>query len=116
MSFLATAAALAAALSTVDGCTGYTRMPTATRVGDGWPLMGRGERAAGDAFTVAWRVRVAVPGNDELAALEWFDDRWDALFYALTAAGANVDGWAPYVVVTKQGDVWVYEIICRTGE
>lgn len=116
MSLVAQRDALTAALSTVDGVQGFRVMPAAPRAGDGWPVMGRGERAAGSAFTVAWRVRVCVPGNDELAALEAFDAMWPSLFFALLEAGAEPDAFAPVIISTKQGDFWAYEIICRTGE
>lgn len=115
MSLLEKANELRAALSTVDGVTGYDRMPSAPKPGDAWVGMGRSERARGDAFTVAWRVRVHVPAGDERAALEFFDPLWAPLFYALAEA-AEVDGFAPVVIGTKAGDLWAYEIICRTGD
>jgi hypothetical protein len=117
MSLVAKAAALAAALSTVEGVTGHPNgMPAAPRVGDAWVQMGRGERATGDAFTVAWRVRLCVPTGDEQGALTMFDGLWEDLFYALVGAGTEPDAFAPVVVVTKAGDVWAYEIVCRTGD
>jgi hypothetical protein len=118
MSLLTKHAALAAALSTVDGVTGYQRMPSAPKVGDAWVLMGRGDRGdnAADAFTVAWRARLCVPTNDEVAALELFSGLWEPLYYALGAAGAQVDAFVPVVIPTKAGDIWAYELVCRTGD
>jgi len=116
MSFVAIAGELAAALSTVDGLTGHPKMPAAPRVGDAWCVMGRGNRAVGDAFDVAWRVRVCVPTGDDAKALELFDTWWSDAFAALTGAGAEVDAFAPIVMATKNGDIWAYEIVCRTGE
>lgn len=115
MTFLEVRSALKAALSTVDGVTGYGSMPGAPKVGDAWVLMGRAERARGDAFTVAWRTRVCVP-MDEEKALELFEGWWPPLFYALGRVGAEVDAFLPVIVPTKVGDIWAYEIICRTGE
>lgn len=116
MSFVEQRDALVTALSTVDGVAGHPVMPAATRVGDAWPMLGRADRATGTAFTVAWRVRLCVPANDETGALTFFDGVWGALFRALLSAGAEPDAVAPVVIPTKQGDIWAYEIICRTGE
>jgi hypothetical protein len=117
VSLLSAAQALAAAVGAVDGVTGHPAgMPAAPRPGDAWVIMGRGDRAQGSAFTVAWRVRLCVPANDEQAALTMFDGLWPLLYFALLEAGAEPDTFAPVVIVTRAGDVWAYEIVCRTGD
>lgn len=75
-------AALAAAMSTVDGVTGYVRRPTAPKVGDGWPLWRGSVRDEGYAFMETWAVVIAV-GPNEVDADKWIEAHEQALFDAL---------------------------------
>ena len=79
-----TRAALAAALSTVDGVTGYARraLVPAPAPGDGWVQWRGNLRADGWAFTQTWAVVIALAG-DEVQADEWIEAHTDDLMDAL---------------------------------
>ena len=73
---------IAAALSTVDGVTGYAYRPDTARSGDGWALLSRLERDAATTFMVTWRVLVLL-SPDERTASHWIDAHATLLFEAL---------------------------------
>lgn len=84
MSTGTTRAALAAAMSTVDGVTGYARraLVPAPAPGDGWVLWRGGVRSEGWAYQHTWAVVIALPG-DEVTADAWIEAHIDALMDAL---------------------------------
>lgn len=86
---------IAEALSEVDGVTGYTRRPSAPRVGDAWPKWSGDTHVAPGAFETTWQIVVLLP-NDEAAQEEWIVARRVALVEAL-AAVAWVVGMEPGV-------------------
>jgi len=70
--------ALADALSTVDGITGYPKRPNVITVGTAWPLF-QGKEPDDDqriAFRHNWAIAVVV-GDDELSADAFIDDGRD---------------------------------------
>ena len=66
---------LAAALSAVDGVTGYAQPPTTPKPGDAWPALVSLERGPGLNFAAAWAVHVALPVAPKDAA-EWAESRF----------------------------------------
>jgi len=83
-------AAIAAALSTVEGVTGYEWPPTTPRTGDAWPALISLERGPGLTFAATWGVHVALPSTAEDAA-RWAEARFSALVVALLPV-AHVEG------------------------
>lgn len=79
-----TRAALAAALSTVDGVIGYARrgLVPVPKPGDGWVMWRGGVRADGWEFTNTWAVVIVLPPS-EVDADAWIETRIDALTDAL---------------------------------
>ena len=112
MSLTGDRAAIAAALSTVDGVTGYAYRPTTPLQGDGWPLLGALDRADGTAFYASWRVWVLMP-QDERAAADWLDSHHEGLVDALEASVGFVDRIEPVVLSTIAGDQFALQITMR---
>jgi hypothetical protein len=99
VSLTETRQALATALSTVDGVTGYTRPPSALRPGDAWPRFSGMERdAASGEFMVTWRVLILL-AMDEAAALDSIADLIPGLYAALQPL-AYVQSFTPVVYRT----------------
>ena len=105
---------VATALNAVPDVTGHRFRPAAPAIGDGWPLFASMERAAGTAFLATWRVRVALP-SDEESASTWMDGHWDALYYALEPLGF-VQRMLPTLLPTSSGDLYALEITMITEE
>jgi hypothetical protein len=108
-------AATAAALSTVEGVNGFERRPATARAGSAWSTFGGGARAAGTAFMTTWNVFVVVP-QDEDAAVEWFDARWEALFFALEDVGYVASVVPVLLPVPNAGELKAYQIVMNIGE
>lgn len=109
MTLMGKRAEFALALSGVPDCRGYKFRPAAPNVGDAWPVMGPGDRAAGDAFLQTWGVRVCVP-DDEQTAAEWWDAHWAPIFYALKPVG-QVQRYEPVTLpVEGGGDIYAVQI------
>lgn len=89
MSLTGKRAQIAAALSTVDGVTGFERRPRGPRPGDAWPLY-QGAARDGDTglFAHTFAVGLMLP-QDEAAADDWIDGHLESIADAL-ARGA---GW-----------------------
>lgn len=104
-------AALASALTTVAGVTGYAYRPTAPAPGDAWPLLGALERAEGMAFYVTWRVMVFLP-QDERAASEWIDTHYEDLVDALEPWGF-VDRIEPVGLTASGTEQYALQITMR---
>lgn len=87
MTILETKQALAVALNTVPGVSGYTKRPATLKPGDafvrwgGWERAGDGPAAA--AFTSTYNVVVVLPQGSEEAADAWAYERADVLADAL---------------------------------
>lgn len=103
MSMTADRAAIAAALSTVDGITGSAYRPTVLDQGAAWPLISRLTRGPARDYRVTWRVAVVLPA-DERRAADFFDAHVDALTDALDDV-AWVSGIEPGAVATGGGDL-----------
>lgn len=112
MSLTGDRTAIAAALSTVEGVTGHAKRPGAPRTGDAWPLLGGLEHADGAAFTVTWRVLVALP-SDEVAASDWLDAHVYDLVDALVDLG-YVDQLVPVLVTIGNTDTHALQITMRS--
>jgi hypothetical protein len=82
MNNAATREAIAEAVSTVEGLTGYVKRPTSSRPGDAWPIWRGAERAEAWSFTNTWSVVVALPSVAS-AADEWADSYGEAIVDAL---------------------------------
>jgi len=114
MSFTSKRQDIADALSTVDGVNGFAKRPSIPNVGDAWSVMGGMERAAGDAFLVTWLVRVLCPQDDE-AAVTWWDEHWESLFYALKPHG-HITRTDPIVLAVERTDQLAYQITMTAEE
>lgn len=112
MSLTGDRAAIAAALTAVDGVTGHTYRPTTARPGDAWPLLGALERAEASVFYVTWRVLVMLP-QDERAASEWVDDRVGDLVDALQPHGF-VDRIEPVALAASGSEQLGLQITMRS--
>lgn len=90
--------AIAAALSTVDGVTGYARraLVPSPKAGDGWVRWGGAQRDAGAAFMEAWVVVIALATTDEVTADAWIEAHIDALYDALEPH-IYIDSFVPAV-------------------
>lgn len=104
--------ALAEALSTVTGLTGYTVRPKAPRIGDAWPLWRGSERGAGHGYLETWAVVIVTP-QDEKAASQFSDERQDDLDEALGSV-IYIDTYAPVTVPTEGGDMFALMITGRS--
>ena len=102
MSNDATRAALAVALSTVSGVTGYPRRPKVFKPGDAWPQWAGSERTDGRSFLESWNILVVLPA-DEPSADVFADTRQAALLAALSPV-VFVDSFAP-ANIQAEGDV-----------
>lgn len=78
--------AIAAALSTATGVTGYVKRPATPKTGDAWPMLGPMENVGQATFEITWRVIVFLP-QDEWTSSEWIDAHVDALVDALLGIG-----------------------------
>lgn len=104
--------AIASAVSTVEGLTGYRRRPKAPKVGDAWPLWRGSERSDGWAFVQTWMVVVVLPG-DEATADEWADQYGAPLFEALEPV-MFVDKIEPAAIAASSTDMYALQITGRT--
>jgi hypothetical protein len=106
--------AIAAALSTVPGVTGYPYRPTTPKAGDGWPLWSASDRSEGWAFINTWRVLVALP-SDERQASAWVDEHQEALVDAMQGQDVGyVDRLEPVGISTSAGDQLALQIVMRS--
>ncbi len=108
--FMDTREALAEAVSTVPGLTGFLFRPPVLVAGQAWPLFVSADRAAGDAFGGAWRVVVCL-GGDELAASAKTDTVLPDLVQAVDPV-AYVQQVIPGVLSTQAGEMHILELSC----
>lgn len=110
--------AIADALSTAPGVTGYEfrpanpRQPVQLRAGDAWPLLGAMERGPGRAFEVTWRVLVFLP-QDAVKSAQWVDDHHEALVDALEQVGF-VDRIEPVTITDGDANPYALQITMRS--
>jgi hypothetical protein len=114
VSFAQQRQALADALSTAPGVRGVDRRPAAPNTGDAWPRGPVLDRDAGDTFMATWSILVVVP-PDEVAASEWWDEHWPAIYFALKPV-AFVSRAVPVAVPMQGGDLLAYDITVQTEE
>src|SRR6266542_1189359 len=113
MSLAAKRLALAAALSTVDGITGYPKRPTVITVGTAWVLW-RGMEPDSDqriAWRHTWAVAVVVGDSEDAAdalVAERADTLADALHYELYVTSIQ-----PSVLPAEGGQMYALTL---TGE
>lgn len=112
MSFTDTRAALATALSTVDGITGYENRPAAPKIGGAWLIFESAVRGPGDAFEGTWRV-IVFCGGDENTATAFLDNTLPELCAALDPV-AFVDTARPGISKVNGTDAYVVEITARS--
>lgn len=100
MSRAATRQAIATALSTVTGVTGYASRPDVLSEGDGWPQW------AGEVYpgTQQWNVLVVLPADD-VSADSWVDEHGDAVHDALKSI-IFIDETKPAKIATDAGDMY----------
>lgn len=104
--------AIADALSTVTGVTGYPYKPTTPKPGDAWPLLRSLDREDGLMFAATWTVVVNLP-QTERAASEWVDENYEAVIDGLLPVG-YVEQVRPAVLTTNNStDRYVLEITMR---
>lgn len=105
-------ATIAAALSTVDGITGYAKRPEVLGEGVGWALVQRLDRGPGQAFMTTWRVIVLLSGDESTAY-----DQLDGFAVAVPPALQEVlyvDSITPYAMQTDAGDLFGFQLIARS--
>lgn len=103
--------AIADAVSTVSGLTGYAQRPPSAREGDAWPQWRGGERAAGREFLQTWAVMLLLPQSQEVLADEWADRYGPDLVDALQGADALfVTRIDPATVRLETGDAYALMI------
>ena len=112
MSFATTRTAIAEALSTVTGVTGYPRRPNTLSAGDAYPLLDEITRGPGLFFAATWRV-IVILGGDEFDAEARVDDLLPELAQALNPV-AFVDSATPLAVKTNAGDLFAVQLIARS--
>lgn len=112
MSNATTRAALAAALSTVSGITGYALRPKVLRAGDAWPQWRGSERDDTIGFVETWNVLVVLP-SDETTADSYADTNQAALLDALRPV-MFVASFAPTLFTAEGNDVYALLITGRT--
>lgn len=110
--------AIAAALSTAPGVTGYEfrpanpRQPVRLRAGDAWPVLGAMDRGPGRAFEVTWRVLVYLP-HAVVKASEWVDEHHEQLVDALEDVGF-VDRIEVVTIPDGDANPYVLQITMRS--
>jgi hypothetical protein len=83
--------AIAAALSTIEGITGYSGRPDALNPGDMFVRWGGWVRADGDAFLATWSATLVLPQGSEQ----------DADAEAYRVADLIADALQPFMYVTE---------------
>lgn len=106
-------AAIAAALSTVSGVTGYAFRPTVLKPGDAWPTLPTLDRQADIVWRPTWRVLVFLP-QDEEESSNWLDAHFDAIVAALQAGPIYPETAEPALMNTGAGDMYVLQITGRS--
>lgn len=102
-------AAIAAALTTVDGVTGYPYRPKAPKIGDAYPLIEAINRYQGLMFVPVWKVQMRL-GPDEFKADEFLEQVAVPVAQALQKANVlYVTGVIPVAIGTQAGDVFAAE-------
>lgn len=103
---------IAAALSTIEGITGYAKRPEVLTEGVGWPLVQLLTRGPGQAFQTTWRVVVLLSGDEDTAY-----DQFDTFAVIAPAALQEllyVDSITPTAYSTEAGDIFGFELIARS--
>ncbi|HET8716664.1 MAG TPA: hypothetical protein VFM50_02850 [Nocardioidaceae bacterium] len=111
MSNADTRQAIATALSTVSGVTGYPARPDALSEGDGWPQW-RGAATHAYAFENTWAVLVVLPAGD-VSADAFADSHGESLVDALRPI-MFVDNIAPATLDTEAGQMYALLISGRS--
>jgi hypothetical protein len=113
MTFMDTRAALATALSTVAGVTGYTHRPMTFKAGDAWPLFQQADRGPGQAWGATWKVYVILgSGGDEKATSDLSEDILPELVDELSPV-AYVETPVPAIEFpTSAGALIALELTC----
>lgn len=112
MSNADTRQAIADALSTVTGVTGYPANPGTPTVGDGWPQWRGGVPHAG-ALENTWNVLIVLPQDDETSADSFADSHGEALLEALRPH-LFVDSIAPAEIPSGGGNLYALLITGRS--
>jgi hypothetical protein len=101
--------AIASALTTVDGVTGYPYRPKAPKLGDAYPLIEQIERYQGLMFIPAWKVQLWL-GPDEFKADEFLELVAVPVAQALQDQDVlYVTNILPVAIPTQGGDVLAAE-------
>jgi hypothetical protein len=112
MSNATTRTAIAAALSTVAGVTGYPRRPTAFKPGDGWPQWAGSQADQGRFYLEAWNVLIVLPAQEQDA--DAFADSHQQLLADALRPVMFVDSFAPANIASDGGDVYALLITGRS--
>jgi hypothetical protein len=110
--FTATRTAIADALSTVPGVTGYVKRPTIWSAGDAIVLVEQIDHVLGVAYQATWRIVLLLSG-DEGVAIEQLDTWFPPVCEALNPI-VFVDSVHPEAVTTQGGDMTAAIIIARS--
>jgi hypothetical protein len=106
--FQPTRAAIATALSTVAGITGYQYRPSVLSSGTAWPLLSSVERGPGVSWGNEWRIIVVLSG-DEIAAYGMLDSKLEDIAEALDPI-VFVHSAQPVTVDTSAGVLYAVEL------
>lgn len=110
--FTATRAAIAAALSSVDGVTGYVKRPTVLTPGDAVVYVESLDHMLGVVWQATWRI-VLFLSADEGVAIEQLDTLFPGVCEALQPV-VFPDSATPQLVTTEGGDMTAVVIIARS--
>lgn len=112
MSFTATRTAIADALSTIDGVTGYAKRPTIWSSGDAIVLVDRIDHVLGVAYQATWRIVLLLSGDEGLA-IDQLDELFPAVCEALNPI-AFVDSATPEAVSVEGQNMTAVIILARS--
>lgn len=94
--------AIADALSTIDGVTGFKYRPTVANAGDAWPLIEVLDNPGAYNFQATWRVVVVLPAGEQ-DAMEWFDSMHEEVSDVLIDQIGSVERIEPSLLATEAG-------------
>src|SRR5690349_8798305 len=115
MSRAATRQAIATALSTVTGVTGYARRPSVLTEGVGWPQWAGSAYAGGHMYTWLWNILIVLPSADDSTADEFADEHEDQLLEALRPV-LFIDETKPAKIDTEGGPVYALLLTGRSDQ
>ncbi|GAB3817464.1 hypothetical protein [Kribbella italica] len=112
MALSATRTAIAAALSAVDGVTGYVARPTVWGSGDAVVFLDRLEKVEGVITQATWRIVLLLSG-DEGVAIDQLDTLFDPIIEA-TRSEIFIDSASPELIPSEGGPMTAIVFLARS--